>query len=112
MIGANLDNFGRITSLTGKDAGGSTLTTSYFSNDMVASQAQGAITNTFQLDAALRQRQRVQTGGSQEGTEVFHYASEFESPAWTERGSTWTRNITGIGGELAAIDESGKEAVL
>ncbi len=110
--GITYDNFGRITSLAGKDAGGSTLTTSYFSNDMVASQAQGAITNTFQLDAALRQRQRVQTGGSQEGTEVFHYAGESESPAWTERGSTWTRNITGIGGELAAIDESGKEAVL
>ena len=110
--GITYDNFGRITSLAGKDAGGSTLTTSYFSNDMVASQAQGAITNTFQLDAALRQRQRVQTGGSQEGTEVFHYASESESPAWTERGSTWTRYITGIGGELAAIDESGKEAVL
>ena len=110
--GITYDNFGRITSLAGKDAGGSTLTTSYFSNDMVASQAQGAITNTFQLDAALRQRQRIQTGGSQEGTEIFHYAGGSDSPAWTERGTSWTRNITGIDGELAAIQESGKEAVL
>ena len=94
------------------DAGGSTLTTSYFSNDMVASQSQGAITNTYQLDAALRQRQRTQTGGGLEGTEIFHYAGGSDSPAWTQRGSTWTRNIAGIGGELAAVQESGKEAVL
>jgi YD repeat-containing protein len=107
--GITYDNFGRITSLPAGDAGGSTLTTSYFSNDMVASQSQGAITNTFQLDAALRQRQRTQTGGGLEGAEVFHYAGETDSPAWTQRGSTWTRNITGIGGELAAVQEAAKK---
>ncbi|HEY8816496.1 MAG TPA: RHS repeat-associated core domain-containing protein [Candidatus Dormibacteraeota bacterium] len=110
--GLTYDNFGRITSLPAADAGGNTLTTSYFSNDMVASQSQGAITNTFQLDAALRQRQRTQTGGGLEGAEVFHYAGETDSPAWTQRGTTWTRNIVGIGGELAAVQENGKEAVL
>ncbi len=114
LIGSGItyDNFGRITSLAGSYAGGSTLTNSYFSNDMVASQTQGAITNTFQLDAALRQRQRTQTGGGLEGAEIFHYAGPSDSPAWTQRGSTWTRNIAGIGGELAATQESGKEAVL
>jgi RHS repeat-associated protein len=110
--GLTYDNFGRITSLPAADAGGNTLTTSYFSNDMVASQSQGAITNTFQLDAALRQRQRTQTGGGLEGAEIFHYAGETDSPVWTQRGSTWTRNIVGIGGELAATQESGKEPVL
>jgi RHS repeat-associated protein len=110
--GVAYDNFGRITSLPGADAGGNTLTTSYFSNNMVASQSQGGITNTFQLDAALRQRQRTQTGGTLEGAEVFHYASSSDSPAWTQRGSTWTRNVSGIGGELAAVQESGKEPVL
>jgi hypothetical protein len=110
--GLTYDNFGRITSLPAADAGGSALTTSYFSNDMVASQSQGAITNTFQLDATLRQRQRTQTGGSLEGAEVFHYAGPSDSPAWTQRGSSWTRNVTGIGGELAAVQESGKEPVL
>jgi RHS repeat-associated protein len=79
---------------------------------MVATQSQGAITNTFQLDAALRQRQRTQTGGGLEGAEIFHYAGGSDSPAWTQRGSSWTRNVTGIGGELAAVQESGKEPVL
>jgi hypothetical protein len=110
--GVEYDNLGRITSLPGADAGGHTLTTSYFSNEMVASQSQNGITNTFALDATGRQRQRTQTGGGLEGAEIFHYAGGSDSPAWTQRGSTWTRNITGIGGELAAVQESGKEAVL
>ncbi|MGE5336034.1 MAG: RHS repeat-associated core domain-containing protein, partial [Nitrososphaerota archaeon] len=107
----NYDSFGRITSLPGKDAGGKTLATSYFSTDMVATQSQNGITNSFQLDASLRQRQRLQ-GGGLEGTEVFHYDGPGDSPAWTQRGSTWTRSIAGIGGELAAVQESGKEITL
>ncbi len=99
------DSWGRITSLPAKLAGGKALTTSYFSTDMVAEQSQNGVTNTFQLDATLRQRQRVQ-GGGLEGVEVFHYDGAGDSPAWTERGSTWTRSIVGIGGELSAIQES------
>jgi RHS repeat-associated protein len=110
--GLSYDSFGRITALPGTYAGGSTLSTSYFSNDMVASQSQGGITNTFQLDAALRQRQRLQGGAGLEGTEIFHYAGASDSPAWTQRGATWTRNIAGIGGELAAVQENGGEATL
>jgi RHS repeat-associated protein len=52
-----------------------------------------------------RQRQRIQ-GGGLEGTEVFHYAGSSDSPAWTARGSAWTRSIVGIGGELAATQDS------
>jgi RHS repeat-associated protein len=78
---------------------------------MVATQSQNGITNTFTLDASLRQRSRLQAGGL-EGTEVFHYDGPSDSPAWTERGQTWTRSITGIGGELAAVQESGKEITL
>jgi len=113
LLGEGLvyDAFGRITNLPASLAGGKALTTSYYSNDMVASQSQNGITNTYQLDAKLRHRQRLQAGGL-EGTEVFHYASPGDSPAWTERGSTWTRNIIGIGGELAAVQESGKEITL
>jgi RHS repeat-associated protein len=101
----NYDDFGRIVSLPGTYAGGKLLTTSYFSNDMVASQTQNGITNTFQLDSALRQRQRIQ-GGGLEGTEIFHYVDGSDSPAWTERAGTWNRNIVGIEGELAAIQNS------
>jgi RHS repeat-associated protein len=104
--GLTYDDFGRITSLPGSYAGeGKALSTTYFSNDMVATQSQGTITNTFQLDGALRQRQRLQ-GGGLEGTEVFHYADGSDAPAWTERAGTWSRNVVGIGGELAAIQDS------
>ncbi len=78
---------------------------------MLASQSQGGITNSYQLDATGRVRQVVQTG-SKEGTEVFHYAGSSDSPVWTERGSAWTRNIGGIGGGLAAIQTSTGETSL
>lgn len=110
--GLTYDSFGRITKLPGALAGGKELVTSYFANDMVASQSQDGITNTFGLDASLRQRQRLQGGGGLEGVEIFHYDGPSDSPAWTERGSTWTRNVVGLGGELAAVQESGKEAML
>jgi RHS repeat-associated protein len=109
--GMTYDSFGRITSLPSKYAGGSTLTTSFFSNEMIATQSQGGLTNSYQLDAAGRPRQVIQTG-SKEGTEVFHYAGGSDSPAWTQRGSAWTRSIAGIGGELAAIQESAGETKL
>lgn len=100
------DGFGRITSLPAEYAGGSTLTTKYFSNDMVASQSQGGVTNSFELDASLRQRMRLQEGGLK-GSEIFHYDGPGDSPAWTQRGESWTRNATGIGGELMAVIENG-----
>jgi RHS repeat-associated protein len=99
------DSFGRITKLPGKFAGGSTLETSFYSNEMVASQSQGGLTNTYQLDATGRPRQVTQTG-TKTGTEIFHYSMSSDSTAWTERGGNWTRNIAGIGGGLAAIQES------
>ncbi|MDX6601520.1 MAG: hypothetical protein QOF13_722 [Solirubrobacterales bacterium] len=103
--GMTYDSFGRITSLPAKYAGGSTLATTFYSNEMVATQSQGGLTNSYQLDAAGRPRQVTQTG-TKTGTEIFHYAMASDSTAWTERGSNWTRNIGGIGGDLAAIQES------
>lgn len=72
---------------------------------MLASQTQGGLTNTYQLDASGRDRQVTQTG-TKTGTEIFHYSMASDSTAWTERGSSWSRNIAGIGGGLAAIQES------
>ncbi|MGN6815101.1 MAG: RHS repeat-associated core domain-containing protein [Solirubrobacterales bacterium] len=109
--GLTYDAFGRITKLPGSLAGGKELVTSYFGNDMVATQSQSGVTNTFELDARLRQRQRLQAYGL-EGTEIFHYEGSSDAPAWTQRGEHWTRNIKGLGGELAAVQESGSEPVL
>jgi RHS repeat-associated protein len=105
LEGPTYDAFGRITSLPSQYAGGQALTTSYYNTNMVASQTQGAITNSYELDAGGRQRSRLQ-GGGLEGTEIFHYDGGSDSPAWTERNGTWSRNITGIGGELAAVQDS------
>lgn len=105
VTGLTYDAWGRITSLPAEFAGGKALSTTYFSDDMVATQSQNGVTNTFELDAGLRQRQRVQAGGVA-GTEVFHYDGPSDSPSWTALGATWSRNVVGIGGELAAIQES------
>jgi RHS repeat-associated protein len=41
------------------------------------------------------------------GIEVFHYDGSGDSPSWTSLGATWNRDIPGIHGELAAVQESG-----
>lgn len=110
--GISYDSWGRITSLPGVYAGGGTLVTSYYGNDMVASQSQGGITNSYQLDGALRPRFVKQASGSGEETEIFHYAGASDAPVWTESPSGWTRNIVGIGGELVASEDSASETVL
>jgi len=110
--GMTYDNYGRITSLPSSYAGGSTLTSTYYTNDLIKTQSQGGVTNTYELDAALRQRQRTQTGGSEPGIEVYHYAGGSDSPAWIDRGSTWSRSIVGIDGGLAAIQDSAKGTTL
>jgi RHS repeat-associated protein len=109
--GIKYDSFGRITSLPAKDAGGSTLETTFYSNEMVATQSQNGLTNSYQLDSAGRPRE-LKVTGSKEATEVFHYAGGSDSPAWVAKGSEWTRSIGGIGGELAAIQPSSGETSL
>jgi RHS repeat-associated protein len=109
--GLTYDNYGRITALPAGFAGGKALTSSYFSNDMVATQTQNGVTNTFGLDSAQRQRQRAQ-GGGLEGTEVWHFGGGSDSPAWTQFGTKWSRNIAGIGGELAAVQDSASGTLL
>jgi RHS repeat-associated protein len=106
--GVTYDNFGRITALPAEYAGGGKLTTSYYVNDLTHSQSQGAITNTYSLDASLRQRQRTRTGGGPGASnEIYHYAGPLDSPAWIDEGEgEWTRNIGGLGGDLAAVQDS------
>jgi RHS repeat-associated protein len=104
--GLTYDSFGRITKLPAVDAGGKVLESNYYATDMVATQTQGSITNSYELDASLRQRSRLQGGGGLEGVEVFHYDGGGDSMAWTERGTSWTREIEGLGGELVASQES------
>ncbi|HXV05903.1 MAG TPA: RHS repeat-associated core domain-containing protein [Solirubrobacterales bacterium] len=86
--------------------------TSYYVNDLTRSQTQGEITNTYNLDPALRERERVRTGGTEAGTEIYHYAGGSDSPAWTQEGTAWSRNISALGGGLGAIQKSNGEVTL
>ena len=115
--GVEYDNLGRITSLPAKYSGGGKLTTSYYVNDLTRSQTQDGITNTYNLDAAMRERERVRTGGLEAGTEIYHYAGGSDSPAWTEelhegKGPTWIRSIGALGGSLGALQTSSGEVTL
>jgi RHS repeat-associated protein len=114
--GVEYDNLGRITSLPAKYSGGGKLTTSYYVNDLTKSQTQDGITNTYNLDASLRQRERIREGGEEGGVAIYHYAGGGDSPAWTEElgegEPTWTRNIGALGGSLGAIEASNGEVVL
>ncbi len=104
--GVEYDNLGRITSLPAEYSGAGKLTTSYFVNDLTRSQTQDGITNTYELDAMLRQRERIRTG-SEEGTEIYHYAGPSDSPTWIDEGKgDWTRMIGALGGSLGALQTS------
>jgi RHS repeat-associated protein len=106
--GVVYDSLGRITSLASKYSGGGTLATTYYVNDLTRSQTQDGLTNTYYLDAGLRQRERVQSG-SKSGTEVYHYSTGSDSPSWTQEGANWTRNIAAMGGSLGALQKSSGE---
>lgn len=105
--GVEYDSLGRITSLPATYSGGGKLTTTYFVNDLTRSQTQDGITNTYDLDASLRERQRTRTGGA---TSVYHYAVPgSDAPSWTQEGSAWTRSIAALGGSLGALQRSNGE---
>jgi RHS repeat-associated protein len=89
---------GRAARQGGTPNGSATL--GYYVNDMVASETVGSTTQTYALDPALRIRSF--TNGTSTTTNHYTTASG-DSPARTATGSVWSRNITGIGGELAAI---------
>ncbi len=104
--GIEYDGFGRITKLPAAYAGGKTLETNFYSNEMIATQSQGGITNSYQLDATGRVREVAEDNEGKKTSEIFHYDGGSDSPTWTEdEESHWTRNIPAIGG-LGAIESS------
>jgi len=74
----------------------------YWADDMVASESQGGQSMSFTLDPV---GSRVASFTGVDGSvTVNHYADGGDSPAWTETGDSWTRNLIGIDGALAAIE--------
>jgi RHS repeat-associated protein len=113
--GTVYDSFGRTTTAPAATVtGGADLTVGYFANDLVASQTQGATTQTWTLDQG-QQRLRTATtvvGGSTTKTLTNHYDdASSDSPVWiaeTADGASWTANVTDLLGSLAAtVDQAG-----
>lgn len=73
---------------------------------MVATQAQGSQTQSFTLDP---EQNRIATFTSPSGaTTINHYTDSTDSPTWTSTGTSWTRNLVGPNGDLAAtVNEAG-----
>jgi RHS repeat-associated protein len=94
------DPLGRTTTVPASDAGGTALATGYYSNDMVASQAQGSATKAFVLDPSQRIKS-ITTGTT---VQTNRYAESSDSPAWISMSDgSWTRNVEDIAGNLGVI---------
>lgn len=104
------DAFGRTTTLPGADTAtkGANLTVGYYTTDLARSLTQSGTTQTLTLDASMR----FATSTTGATVRVNHYDdSSSDSPDWIAEntaGTSWTRNITGLDGNLAAtIDQGG-----
>ena len=113
ISGVTYDNLGRAAAIPPSHAsalaGGGGLSTTYYANDMVRTQTQDDVTKGWLLDpSGARYRASMPNGNAQE---ILHYSDGSDTTAWSEHkvGSTvasWTRNIEGIDGGLAAIYDS------
>jgi YD repeat-containing protein len=101
--GITYEPFGNITILPAADAGGSEITSKYYIDSQLYKQTQGEQTSEYKLDPEDRTLETI-TSGKTEAKIVTHYDGPGSAPTWTseESGKTWTREIPGIGGELAA----------
>ena len=107
--GVTYDPFGNTTTLPAADAGGTSLTSSYYVNDTLASQEQNGQKITYNLDPAGRDLETVTKEGVISTTVDSHYAGPEGTPAWTifPGDKIWTRHIAGAGGGLTALETKG-----
>jgi RHS repeat-associated protein len=101
------NGFGDITSLPAADAGGQTLSASYYADNSTYSVSQNGLNVQYNLDPVGRTRETVTTGTSSSDV-VSHFADDSDSAAWTsDAGGAWTRYAGGMDGALAAIETAG-----
>jgi RHS repeat-associated protein len=110
--GVSYDTWGNTLTLPASDAGGTELTSSYYTDNQLASQTQNGQTISYQLDPTGRIRETISTGKTI-STATAHYSGPSQSPAWTTNtAGEWTRMITGIDGHLAAVQSNSEAPVL
>jgi RHS repeat-associated protein len=119
--GYSYDQLGRTLTVPASSlgSGNGALSLSYYDTDLTAAMTQGTDTKTFTLDPVGRYRNVVDsTSGSETRRIINHYKNDSDSPSWiatsTDGGSTytWARSITGIDGNLAALQGSDGSSVL
>ncbi len=113
--GIEYDPLGNVTKLPAGDAEGHALESSFYVDNAVATQTQNGVSHNYYMDPDGRVRETI--SGAQKI--ITHYDSSGEAVGWTcegsekaetcESGGKWTRNIPGIDGTLAAV-ENGKGA--
>ncbi len=99
--GTVYDGLGRALQLPGALVDGNgPLAATYHVNDLVATLTQNSESRTYTLDPAMRFATETDHTGATTG---WRYADDSDSPAWhaTPSGG-WTRNVTGLAGDLAA----------
>lgn len=109
------ETFGDITKLPASDAGGHELTSAYYVDGQVAGQEQNKQLMGYKYDPTGRTMETTSenTETKSKTVTVSHYAGSGGALTWTSEGTEkWTRNIPGIEGGLAAIQESGGTVVL
>ncbi len=115
--GITYDPLGNTTKLPAGDAEGHALESSFYVDNAIASQTQNGVTNNYYLDPDGRTRETI-TGTKKV---ITHYDGSGEAVAWTCEGpeksetcestAKWTRDIPGIDGTLAAVENgTGKTA--
>jgi YD repeat-containing protein len=110
--GISYEALGNITNLPASDAGsGSELTSSFYVDSQVASQTQNGETINSGYDPAGRTRETISSGKTA-STVISHYDGPSTALSWTSESTEWTRNIPGIGGEIAAIQTNAGTPVL
>jgi len=110
--GIEYEAFGNTTKLPIPDAGEHELTSKYYMDNQLYQQTQNGETIEYKLDPEGRTRETISTGNTA-STVISHYAGPGNTLTWTKESTEkWTRNIPGIGGELAAIQTNGATPVL
>jgi RHS repeat-associated protein len=112
--GVAYNEFGDVTALPPRDAGGSELTGTYFADNQqegIVQHENEAKTGVeegvgYRLDPAGRNREIIATGKVKTSDTISHFAGAGNAPAWTAAGAEWTRNIAGVDGQLAAVQTS------
>ena len=113
--GIEYDPLGNVTKLPAADAETHELKSTFYVDNAIATQEQNGTKNEYILDPNGRIRE---TGTGTKRT-ISHYDATGEAVAWTcevvsEKcsTSTWTRNIPGIDGALAAVQTNGGTPLL